>query len=172
MTKPDPIAILDDPDGLPVIEDMMRTWEAELGDLPGKVSAAHIYWLQRIKATDPERGRTLYVADAHTTMESYPSEPVIPPGVEEWKAKSILRDDKRNGTWPTWFAILRQELGAHPKAIRFRVVKPWGHYIPALGEVVLVRRKKRNKFFVDVKCNVPECTHAYPLLRLTLSGGR
>ena len=63
-----------------------------------------------------------------------------------------------------WFPEARRALVAHPDAERIRCVQPDGHYRAALGEVVLVRRKRRTDraLYVETYCHVATCNH-FPL---------
>lgn len=122
----------------------MREWEAAHGAARAKRSAAHRFWFAHSKASIGEVTRTLYVVDRSTTLESYP--PIsqdISFCVDEATLRWGLERDERQGTWPFWFPIARATLERHPDAVRVRIVEPSGHYHPAAGEVVLVRRKRR-----------------------------
>lgn len=166
-------AIIKQADGRAVVEDMMRIREASSGILYGKISAAHMFWRtllyqQKNPYAPQEAERTLYVVETTTTMESYPATFEYNFCVPLHELHFETQTNERNGPWSYWFTVARQALEMHRGAHRVRIVKPLGHYKPAAGEVLLSRRKKRDKFFVHEVCGVKTCRHNDPLLTYAL----
>jgi len=146
-------ALLADPDGTAVVEDKMR--EA-VGKLPRHVSAAHLAWEMSGTKTPTEADRTLYVVDQHTTFESYPIVDV-PTDLEKQHPTWAETRRRRYGDWTYWFPRAHPIAAYHSGARWVRVVTADGDYRPRDCEAMVVRRKRRDAYYVDTRCGVAVC---------------
>jgi len=148
-------ALLADPDGTAIAEDMMRESQAR-GELRRHVSAAHFAWEMSGTKTPTEADRTLYVVDRHTTFESYPIVDA-PTDLEKKYPEWAETRRRRYGDWTFWFPHAHPIAILHSAARWVRVVTADGDYRPRDCEALVVRRKRRDVYYVDTRCGVAVC---------------